>query len=236
MEQQPQYSTPISLDDPAVTAPPPRITPPTTPGPIRHARPASWPTPLGVISIVFGVGGVLLSLVNAASMLLFSQMGKAATTTTHSSSTAPTTAGPDPFGSVTAMFSSMGKWAIPLSICNFLLAAIAGLLIAAGSGICMRRKWGRTWAIYWSILKMLAAILLAIFTGLMQRDQMSTMATMTTGPGGSPNPAAPMIAGMAPMMAIFSACISILWYWAYPTFILIWMYRRSVRAEVASWT
>ena len=107
---------------PPVVAPPAH--PPTMPGAIAHpAREAMWPTPLGVIAILFGAGGVLMSVYGAATPWL---MGFFEGFTAR--------------GPIDAA-SLMMKWAWWLAGLNALGVVVAGVLLFAGIGLLRRRAW-----------------------------------------------------------------------------------------------
>ncbi len=226
-----------NLDGPSQPATGDPTHPPIVPGPLVNSQRSGWPSVIGVISIVFGVIGFIGGLWQSAGMMIFRYMGtRMASNTQGGTSTAPSgTAAPSPFPfDFGGMFAAMGKWAPYLAVAHLLLAAVAVLLVISGAGIVGRRAWGRTWAIRWAILRLLGGLLVAVLTGFMQVAQFHSMAqSATSGSSGAPPAAFFTVAG--PLFAVFTGAITLLWYSAYPVFILIWMNQASVKSEIAAW-
>ncbi len=213
-------SGPVMQDATVSLVPPPLPTqplaPPTVPGPLGKppSRPV-WPTPIGIISIVFGAGGVLSGLYGAGAPWLVSSMSSWAKYTP----TTTTTAQFDPF-------AAMRNWAISLTIVSGLGVLVAAMLLAGGIGLLQRKSWSATLLFWWAIVRIPLAIALTVVTIGMQQEQMTAMSQQS----GAALPAA-----FASGFVWFGSILSIAWYCAYPTFIIIWMTRSAVRADVRKW-
>lgn len=199
--------------------------PPTRPPGIAPRR-EQWPTVLGILSIVLGAMGVISGAWNALGMIMMSTMA--------SGQGAAGGGSPPPGGlDLSAMIRSMGEWAGVMSGLNLLSAGLSVLLIIAGSGLVRRRRWGATWMVRWSILKIVLGAVLAAATAMMQHEQFKAM---SGDAGQTPtDPAASAMRSMGPIMVALTAVVSLVWYWAYPVFVLIWMRRSPMRRTIAGW-
>lgn len=200
----------------AIMPPPLPVAPPIVAGPLGKppSRPV-WPTPIGVISIVFGASGVLGGLYGAATPWLFSSMSS----WTQHTPTSTTSVQFDPF-------AAMRNWAISMTIVSGLGALLAAILLAGGIGLLQRKVWGATLHFWWAAVRIPHAFALTAVTIGMQQEQMAAMSQQS----GAALPAA-----FASGFLWFGSILSIAWYCAYPTFLLIWMTRPAVRAEVGKW-
>lgn len=194
--------------------PPQPIAPPIVAGPLGRppSRPV-WPTPIGIISIVFGASGVLASVYGVAAPWLFSSMSSL------TRSMPSTTVQFDPF-------SAMRNWAISMTVVNGLGVLVAAMLLAGGIGLLQRKPWSATLLFWWAIVRIPLAIALTVVTIGMQQEQMSAM---------SQQPGAAIPAAFMSGFVWFGSILSIAWYSAYPTFLLIWLTRPIVHAEVKKW-
>lgn len=208
------------LDDPSV-----RAAPPTTPQPFE--RRTNWPTVIGVLSIVLGIFAIAGSLWNAVGMLMFARVSE--------SMSARPAAAPAP-GQVDmgSLFGYLGPWAPLVAAVNGLLACVAVLHLVSGIGVLQRRAWGRRWMLRWAVLKIPAAALISVLTIMMQREQFEAMSRS----GAMSAPGAPPPAAMNAVMAItgtLGGCAMLLFYWAMPVFVLVWMNRGPIKKQVAGW-
>ena len=193
-----------------------RDAPPVTAGTIAVApRAAAWPMVVGVIAIVFGAGGVVYGLWGIAAPFVmggikgFNVAG-----------------GPD-------IFAGMSKWATWLSVLSGVATLIAGVLLIGGIGMVKQRGWSSRTLVAWAITKIIFAVPMSAIVALMQHDQMNAaFASMKTG---STPPPPGMLGAMSSGIAAFTVVISLVWYWAFPAFVLIWLTRRGHRALMATW-
>jgi preprotein translocase subunit SecG len=192
--------------------------PPTTPGVIVVRRRRNWSTVIGVISIVLGSLGVVGSAWNGVGLFIAKVIRGTLVATG---------------GTAQAAFAGMDRWMIPLAISHVLMCGVAFLLIVAGVKTNGRSPIGRKLHIVWAWLKILVAILSSILGVLIQQTQLEAMQASS---GSSGNGTAGISAAFSPILTMVTVAIGICWQAAYPTFILIWFARPSIREEVARWT
>lgn len=202
-------------------APPMPGAPPTAPGELRHWKSEpSWPMAIGIIAIVFGVGGVLVSGYGVLSAFMFAEF----------SAWVPQ-APDDP---TRTMFDAMARWKYPLAIASGFGVPVACVLLAGGVLLVRRRPAARTVILIWAALRALQGTVATIVQALAQRDQMQAMeASMAAqGPGGPP----PGFFGtMSQVVVIATLVFGLLWVIALPTFMAIWFTRPGVLATVKKW-
>jgi hypothetical protein len=193
--------------------------PPTIAGPLgKPPRAVVWPVPIGIIAIVFGVSGALLSLYSAFAPWLMSGMSS---WTMH---TPNTTTDFDPF-------AAMRHWAISVAVVHGSGVLIAAMLLWGGIGLLMRRAWSATLLLCWAIIRIPMAFAVTVVATGMQQEQMAAMTAQSGlgGPGGAA--AGAFMSGFVWLGAI----ILIAWYCALPTFMIIWLTRPGVRRDVLLW-
>jgi hypothetical protein len=184
--------------------------PPTVAGPLgRPPRRIVWPTAIGIIAIVFGSIGILWSLYNASVPWMMSSW------TVYT----PGTTTFDPL-------AAMRHWAPWMSVVHGIGVPVAGMLLAGGIGLLLRRTWSATVLVAWAIVKIPVAVAVTFVSVCVQQEQMSGMAGQ---PGGAVGVA--FINGFA----WFFAILTLAWYWALPVFMLIWFAHAVVRQGVESW-
>lgn len=191
-----------------VVPPPLPVAPPTVQGEVVKMRiEPVWPTVIGIISIIFGVGGVLVSIYGALMFLIFdSVMGMGAQ--------------PE------EMTHAVEKYVVWSSVSSALGIPIAALLLTGGILLLKKRPIAPTLLVWWSILRIFNGLMQAAIAALMQSAQFEAI--------GSSGAGAPM-AGMGQIIAIVTLILSAGWASALPVFMLIWFSREKVRAVVASW-
>lgn len=178
---------------------------------------ATWPMPLGIVSIVLGacaslqaVGGMALPLLSGVFRSMPMPRGQ-----------------PNPFDAI----EKYTLYLFPVYCFGVLVGA---LLVIAGIGMIKRRPWAAPAVIWWSILKIVYAIATCIVTAFMQMAQMKAVLAQTANAGASAPPAE-MMSSISIGVAAFTAVFTLLWLGALPIFMLIWFRRASVKREVASW-
>lgn len=193
-----------------------RTAPPTVPGSLGAvARRSRWPGVIGSISLALGVLGVLGGAVGAASQLISSRI----------QSMVP---------GQEVVFDAQRKWMAESIGVQSAGALIAGLLIVAGAGLLMRRRWSRPVFFAWAILRVVGGIAAAMVTYGMQRDQFEAMSRMNPGAGGGPPPAVMTAVGDITVLA--TAVGYGLWAALWPAFMVVWLCRPKIRAEMSAWT
>ncbi len=193
--------------------------PPTIAGPLgKPPRAAVWPVPIGIIGIVFGASGTLVSLWSAIAPWMFSSMSGWTHYTPNS------TVQVDPF-------AAMRNWAVSTSVVHGLGVPIAAMLLAGGIGLLMHRAWSATLLLWWAIVRIPMAFAVTVVTAGMQQEQMAAMA----GQSGIGGPGATVAGAFMSGFVWFGAILSIAWYCALPTFMIIWLTRPGVRRDVLLW-
>lgn len=195
-----------SIDPPPAAVP---LTPPTAPG-VAEAPKSVWPTVLGIVCIVFGVGGLLMGLWGVVAPFLFSQFAEAMTMDI----------APEELEAMRAqMFSGLAISALGLPV--------AALLLASGIGLVRRRPGAVRLLQWWAGLKIVYT-LVAMLAGIWLQQEQIQAQMRAQGPNGPPE--AFILAIM-----IVSLVVGIAWGWALPAFVLAWFARRPIREEVATW-
>jgi hypothetical protein len=190
------------------------VAPPMQPGqiPMPEQR-STWATVIGVIAIVLGSGGILSGCWSLASPFVFDFFRNMI-----------------PPGQATGMevMDAIDEWRSWTIINSLLTIAVATLLLVVGIGLLKRRRWAVGAGVAWAILKTLLALVTAVFVYMIQQAAFEAM--------GQQVPAAPGL-GLAfyRMIAVCSAAFTVLWYCAFPVFLLIWLSRAKVKADVADW-
>ena len=180
--------------------------PPTEAGPLMtEPEPSKWPTVIGVIAIVFGAIGVLGGFCGMLSPRMVAMMPPDANT------------GAD----------YVREWSGWIIFSSLVGLAFSGVLLAIGIGLLKRRFWSRAWAIRWSVVYMAFALVNLIFNFFMQQGQYEQMMQQNNMPTGAAQ-------GMQ-VASGFAVCFGLVWAWALPIFLLIWMSREKIKAEIATW-
>ena len=188
------------------------VLPPMQPGSAPVAdRPTRWPNVLGVISIVFGAGAILMSSFNFASPRFYAWLAERA----------PQDAG------MAAQAEVMAEHATGTMIMAAFTTLLAALLLFGGIGLLRRRHWGVLVCTTWAVSKIPFVLVGAYFGLIVAREMMDKMGTLT--PAGGPPPA------FLDAMITVGIALAIVWGWAYPVFLLIWFSRGKIKAEYRDW-
>ena len=223
-------------------------TPPRTAAAIsKPPRRPVWPTAIGIVAVVFAS----LGLLGNGGGVLFSFIAPLISNFMEDS---PLAGQPGMEGLIA--FHAMADWWIyqAASACAAFLAAL--WLLIGGIGLLQRRRGGPPNLLGWAVVKMVIVVLSALVMFQMQQAQMeaqlSNVANTMTPPGSTttgPNTAAatppgPPIRGGPPALftntfsyavAAAIAVLTLLWGWAQPIFMLIWLPRKKIKAEYQSW-
>jgi hypothetical protein len=193
-------------------APDQAAAPPTIPGVISRpptSREPSWPMVVGVVAIVFGALGMLAGGYGLFAPLLISRMSGFA-------ANAPVD-----------VFGPMERWKWFLAAINAVGLLLAIALLTGGIGLASKRPWSRALLLLWAVLKVPYALAMVSVTISMQRDQFAAMQT-----AGAP---AAIGSAVGSVMVTIVSVVTLTWYLALPTFVLIWLSRRSARELVLRW-
>ncbi len=187
--------------------------PPTEPVTYVPAQqPSSWPTVLGVIAIVVAGLGILTSVWAVFGTQVAERI---------SSRFSP----PNMQMSIVQIQKRWGAWTI---ISTVLSLSLAVLLLAAGIGLIRRRAWAPPLCRAWAVLKMLLVLAGSVVGYQIGRESFDMMSQQ--------NPNMPALgAGAGSLFAAFGVCAGLLWGWALPVFLLIWLARRPIKTEIAEW-
>ncbi len=200
MAEQPQ--TPLW----ATPTPPTAAVPPPT-----SERPSAWSTPLGVIAIVFGAGGMLMYAWSAIFPLVLPALLKVL---------------PQQQQASLAVTQQWQTWTVSSSMVAVCLAA---LLLAGGIGLLKRRPSARTLCMTWSVLKIVFVVAQVLVGRMIQKDMLEAMR------GQPPVAGAPGAGTIMETAAAAGMCFSLLWGWALPVFLLIWFSRSRIKGDVTGW-
>ena len=208
-----------------------RPAPPTQPGEIETTESRStWPTTLGIVAVVFGSFGVLGGVWGALSILLFSTM-PFPNPALHTSQTVVTQQ-PNSRTPVTSVTTSQSSpvaftppWGVWTSIWSAIGAAVAGLLLAVGVGLLRCRRWAVTWGKAWACVKIVFGLVGIIVWSATSQAQFASLTA------SNPNmPATALQVGAA-----FGMCFQTVFVLALPGFLLMWLSRAKIKAEVSGW-
>jgi hypothetical protein len=194
------------VDTPAPLPEPPIQHPPVMPRPLA-SPPTAWPTVLGVIAIVFGAGGLLMSAWGAIAPLVIKSWPS--------------------FGSGFDPMAGVAQWQAWLIAQNIVAVFIAALLLTGGIMLLRRTRASRAVLRTWAALKIILVVAASMIGYQVGQTQLAAMQQ-----AGATAP------GMQNFIALFNwigVAIGVLWGWALPVFMLIWLARRPIRTEMAAW-
>lgn len=190
------------------------LAPPTEPIALRPVRREStWPTFLGVVSIIFGVVGLFNGLATMASSMLVDMARQAA---------------PNAQANVWQVVQKWQVWTISSGAFSSILAI---MLMVAGIGLTVRRRWGVKLHMAWAVLKLIWSPVLVGVGLLAQIDSLkATEADMAAA--GNPTFA---FTGVMRQTTLVMTGLTLLWLWLLPCASLWWLTRPKVREEVGGW-
>jgi hypothetical protein len=204
---------------PSVPAPP-GAAPPTARGELRLRQNESWPTTIGVISIVLGSLGILANLWGIAGIFV----ARAFSTSSTQSGAGPASVTHFPWS--TSMLVAHGVFA-GVALC------VSVWLLVAGIGLVRRKRWGVKATRGWAWARIATAVVQVGLTYWLQRVQFDAMQTQMASEGGPPPPAF-----FGALGTTFAAVISVLtfaWAIAWPLVCLLWLRRPVIRAQYQRW-
>lgn len=206
--------------DPSPPPPAPVVptAPPTEPGEISiRLRAPVWPTPLGIVYIVFGVFGGITALVGALTTQMSVGIIKS-------------------FPGAEATAVGMEKYSWEHLASQSAEAVCALLLLVCGIFVLLKRRRVVPMIVVWAILKILAGIGGALLAAAMQKIQMeATLATIAQQRPNAPQQSAAVMSVVSNATMGFTIFFTVLIASALPVFSLIWFRLASVRATVAGW-
>lgn len=187
------------------------MAPPTYPGPfLQPDRASSWPKVFGIITIILGAVGILIGCTNASSPLWIGWFAKMM-----------------PAGQPTGMEFVQQHPGLVIAVALG-GSAVAALGLLAGIGLVQRRRWGVRFAVTWSVVRIVFVIFEAGYSYVAQKAALQSVqqdSQVATIPSGF-------------MQLIFSMSMvaTVAWGWGLPIFLLIWLSRKAIKEEIASWS
>lgn len=191
--------------------------PPTHPQALGP-RPNSWPSVVGIISVILGILGLLSSLWSILGTVLFHWFSGVFEKFAVFLNT--------PQNQFADTAQVMRAWAIPLLAGYALNAIVAIALIIGGAMLYQRRRASLRVLNFWAAGKIIASIATLVVGVFVQIEQMRHM-NQASGPG--------VPAALTTTIAVLTSIIGLLWLCAYPVFMLIWLNLKARRAEIARW-
>ncbi|GJQ29519.1 MAG: hypothetical protein HBSAPP03_14030 [Phycisphaerae bacterium] len=170
-----------------------------------------WPSPVGVFCLVWGTLGLLGSCAGLAAPLYMDVLKGVS---------------PEMRGS----FAAMEQHETLMYLYYAAALIMAGWLLWGGMLLFKRRARSVPVLWWWAVAEIPIGLAGIIFTYLMQIGQMNAM----KGQAGN-NPGAAVVQAMAGPMTVLTMIFTILYTWALPVFLLVWLRRASVRQGVARW-
>jgi len=185
--------------------------PPTEPSGRFAPAATSWPVVLGIVGLIFGIGGVLIGVYGMLSPWVTEWLRVNLPPELH------------------ATFAAAARYNGP-TIAVYAGSVLLGCLLLAGSiGLLKRARWSRRVLLAWGLAKAVHAMPATIIQVMLQNEAMN--AAQAQAGGGAAAIAGPPQA----IMIGFTIIISLTWLWALPAFVLIWLWRPAIRAECAAW-
>ncbi|MDF1739282.1 MAG: hypothetical protein P1U86_08990 [Verrucomicrobiales bacterium] len=188
--------------------------PPPIQGGNVQAPGSKWPTALGVIAIIFGIGGILQAVIAPFSAAM-----------TKSSMQVFVDQGADQ--------AQVDDFLVKLQSNSYLsggICLVLGVILLVGGIMVLKRKPVSSVTLQaWAVLKILGGGFMIFKSMAIQKTQMEIMFTAT---GGSE---AEMIGNITKYAMWFGLGFGFLWLIALPVFILIWFNREKIKTQMGEW-
>jgi hypothetical protein len=186
------------------------------------AEPSNWPTVLGIIMIVIASLGLLQNACGGVASLFMPSL---------MSGLAQSASPDDP---MIAAQVEMSRRFMVWNVINALVMIVLGIvLLSAGIGVFRRRRKGIVWARIWAVCRILWSMP-ASYLGY--RIAVESFKAMEAAAAGSEQPMPPGFGSMMQTMGAVGVIVGIIFYSAFPLFLLIWFSRAKIRAEAAQWS
>lgn len=189
--------------------------PPTQRGtvvvPVRTPR---WAVVLGVVAMVFALGGGAFGLVTTLTPLI---SGAASTVT----------------GSLPAPqrlpLDTVAKYAYQYAAMGVAILLVAMLLLTGGIGLLMARRWSVPVLLTWAALKVMLAAWEVALAVVIHFEQMRAFQAITVTPptGG--------VAGVASWVNLVFQGFNLAFKCALPVVVVWWLMRRRIREQTRTW-
>jgi len=186
-----------------------RMAPPVDAGTgfLRPKQPG-WPKAIGVICIVVGALGVLMTILGIVSQSLMSKFIEMAP--------------PEQVDELKRAIEAAEPWKPWTYTLSAISAALAVMLIVGGVRLTRRRASAAGLLQMYAVLRMGIVAAVGVITYKIQQSALA---------GNSDVPAS-----AAQALAVGQSLFAIAWGWALPIFLLIWFARRRIKDEVRGWS
>lgn len=192
--------------------------PPTTAGAVTSSSHQSkWPTVIGIIAIVVGIGGVLTSCLNLASPFLMKKFVNRDTMTVPVSE------------QMRASMAVAKEWETWIAIINCAGLILGVVLLMAGIGMLSRRSYAAGLVRTWAWLKTIQVAVSAVISYFVGQETMKFMSD-EFGRQGQQVPG-----GFLNVVPVLGVLFVLAWGWALPIFMLIWFSRGRIKDETEQW-
>lgn len=170
----------------------------------------SWPSVLGILALLLGLFGTLVGAFAVLSPLVMSFWAQFV-----------------PAEGRTGL-AVAERWTTWTVASGGLATGLSLLLMVAGIGLLLRRRWACALLQTWAVLRMILAVGQVGVAYVIQQETLASMSQQMP----APMPAQQYVQ----LFALLGMVISLAWYWALPVFLLIWLARGRLREHVAEWT
>ena len=194
----------------------------TTPPPFAPPSPSiapgsRWPKILGIIAVIFGVGGLLQSIIGPVSMMLVKQQMQVFV---------------DQGADQVKVDEYISKITYHTYMSSVAMAIVGILLLAGGILLLRRRKAASPVLQIWAVLKLIVGGLVTFRSAALSRIQMEII--MSNDALGTGKEAA-MVSTFANYGVWIGLIFGLLWTAALPIFMLIWLNREKAKQDMANW-
>ena len=189
---------------------PPTAVPPTVAEPPQN-KPSSWPTVVGTFAIILAGAGILAH--SGSGLVGCEVVGEFSGHRVANAARA-------------AVVDRFAPWNFLSHLGSF---ALATLLLAAGIGMVRQRPWCVKVSLWWSALKMLYAIPVAILVYAFSTAKIEAMEQAMAGDSMA------VLLTAARGFTVAITVTGLVWAWLFPLFLLTWCCSHHIRAEVATW-
>jgi hypothetical protein len=182
--------------------------PPTVPG-MRPVAPPTWPSVLGVIGIIYSIGGFLASAWQVVAAVFFELRESML-----------------PPGAQASQAASISDSAwVPISATlSTLLCGVAIALFIGSFGLIKLRPWSRRLLLSWAVVRIGLALVDSVIS------YMLGVAILEASPYASPVPAFAIN-----WTLMVGACFEWMLYSAFPVYLLIWLNLAGPKREMQRW-
>lgn len=197
------------MSDPSRQHESPPAAPPTVAAPLASPeRRSGWPGVIGTIAIVFGALAAIGGVWSFVSLVFLPKIMELMTPGAESS------------------LSQTEPMRRSILFQGTTAVSLGALLIFAGIAMLRRRRRCVRLSAIWALLKMPVVV---IGTVLGVSVQQANFDAMAQSPGGPPM-------GFLSAFLWVGVAFGVLWGWALPVFMLVWLSRRTIRKETAEWS